>query len=156
MDNPNIELRETKDRGRGIFACAPIKKDEVIAEFDGAMYDYDYEDWNDDLADHVIQFERRKWRDSMGIAKYLNHSCDPNCGIKELFIIVAMRDISPGEELVWDYDMSEDNYHWDMDCHCGSPLCRGTIGAFRRLSQSIREKYRGYISDWLVKEYKLQ
>lgn len=155
MDNSKIQIQETANRGHGVFATAPIQKDEVIAEFEGEIYDYDYPDWNDELADHVIQFERRKWRDSTGIARKLNHSCDPNCGIHGLFTIVAMRDIAAGEELTWDYDMSEDNYHWDMDCHCGSPICRGAIGAFRNLPEESRRKYHGYISDWLVKEFHL-
>jgi SET domain-containing protein len=155
MDNPRVEVRDTEGHGKGLFAREAIKKDAVIAEFDGDIYEYDYADWTDELADHVIQFERKKWRDSKGIARYSNHSCEPNCGIKGLFQIVAMREIMPSEELTWDYDMSEDNYHWDMECRCGAATCRKKIGAFRNLPLEHRERYRGYISEWLVKEYGL-
>ncbi len=151
MDNPNVEVRKTKTQGQGVFASKLIKRDDVIAEFDGEIYDFDYHNWNDEIADHVIQFEKRKWRDSNGLARYVNHSCNPNCGIKSLFKIVAMRDIMPGEELTWDYDMSEDNYHWEMNCTCGAKQCRKKIGTYRNLPDDIREKYKGYISEWLLK-----
>lgn len=65
-----------------------------------------------------------------------------------------MRDIHVGEELTWDYDMTEDS-DWRMECRCGTPSCRKRIGSFASLPQSIREGYEGYISDWLVEKYRL-
>ena len=65
-----------------------------------------------------------------------------------------MRDIRAGEELLWDYDMSEDS-DWRMECRCGSVSCRKIIGAFSLTPQSVRDKYHGYISDWLVVKYGL-
>jgi SET domain-containing protein len=79
----------------------------------------------------------------------VNHSCDPNCGIHDRFKIVAMRDIAPGEEVTWDYGMTE-NYIWRMKCTCGSPLCRKTIGSYKTMPRAIRKKYKGYISEWLL------
>ncbi len=150
MDSKKVVVRKTADRGEGVFAQVKIKKGETIAAFDGVVYDFDYEDWNNDLYNHVIQFEPRRWRDSKGIARLINHSCDPNCGIHNLFKIVAMRDIAPGEEVTWDYEMTE-NYMWRMKCRCGSPLCRKTVGAYKNMPPATRKKYKGYISDWLLK-----
>lgn len=84
----------------------------------------------------------------------MNHSCEPNCGIKNLFSIVAMQDIQKGEELTWDYDIVEDS-DWRMECLCGSPICKKIIGSFGLVPKNIREKYKGYISEWLVKKYNL-
>ncbi len=151
MDSRKVVVRDAAGRGKGLFASAIIKKDEVVAVFDGAIYDRDWEDWNDDLYNHVIQFEQWRWRDSKGVARLINHSCDPNCGIRDLFKIVAMRDIAPGEEITWDYEMTE-NYQWRMKCRCGSPQCRKVIGAYRRMPPAVRRKYRGYISEWLTKK----
>jgi SET domain-containing protein len=151
MDSKKVVIRETATHGRGVFAAKKIKKGEVIAAFDGTTYDFDYEDWNDDLYNHAIQFEKRRWRDSKGIARLINHSCDPNCGIRDLFKVVAMRDVLPGEEITWDYGMTE-NYIWRMKCTCGSPLCRKTIGAYRTMPLAIRKKYKGYLSAWLLKK----
>jgi hypothetical protein len=38
-----------------------------------------------------------------------------------------MRDINPGEELTTDYALFDD-YDGAMECRCGTPSCRGTVG----------------------------
>ncbi|MGD0577135.1 MAG: SET domain-containing protein-lysine N-methyltransferase, partial [Candidatus Staskawiczbacteria bacterium] len=85
--------------------------------------------------------------------RFLNHSCDPNCGVKGKFQIVAMRDIENGEELTFDYEMTEDS-DWQMQCKCGSKLCRKVIGAYKNMPEFVKEKYKGYISEWLTEKYK--
>jgi hypothetical protein len=153
MDNPKVEVGKTGKYGKGVFAKFAIRKGEVIAAFDGKIYGYYSRGWTTDVNNHAIQFEERKWRDSAGIARRLNHSCQPNCGIKGLFRIVAMRDIKKGEELTWDYEMTEDNPTWRMRCRCGSKNCRKVIGAHRNMPEVVRKKYKGYISEWLVEKY---
>lgn len=152
MDNRKAKLKNTKKYGRGVFAHKKIKKGEVIAAFDGQIYDYDFEDWTDDLYNHAIQIDKRLWRDSKGMARYINHSCDPNCGIKKRIQVVAMRDILPGEEITWDYEMTEKNPHWRMKCRCGTPICRKVIGHHKNMPKQIRAKYKGFISSWITKE----
>ena len=148
--NNKVILKETKEIGKGLFAKENIEKGEIVAEFDGQIYEKGKTDWTDELRDHVIQFAINKWRDSNSIARYINHSCDPNCGVKDLFKIVAMRNIDSGEELTWDYEMTEDNDTWRMKCRCNSEICRKEIGAYRNMPEKIRIKYKGYISDWLI------
>lgn len=150
MDNPKAIIRKTKKYGKAVFAREKIRKGEIIAAFDGPILDDDFEPWTDDLYNHAIQFDKTMWRDSQGIARLLNHSCEPNCGIKGLFKIVAMRTILPGEELTWDYEMTEKNLHWKLKCKCGTSSCRKTIGNFKNMPKHIRQKYKGYISHWLV------
>ena len=149
-ENPAIEARPTRDRGIGVFAKQPIAAGTLIATFDGEVYSGTVaEDFPDHVQDYAIQFEETRVRDSEGIARYLNHSCDPNCGIVDRFSIVAMRDIGEGEELTWDYDMSE-NSDWNMQCRCGSHRCRGQIMGFRFLPPETRNRYEGFISDYLI------
>ena len=150
MDNPKVIVVKTKKYGKGVFADKLIKKGEIVATFDGKIYDDDFDDWTPDLLNHTIQFAKAKWRDSKGVARYLNHSCDPNCGIKKLFKVVAMRDIQPGEEITWDYEMTEKSDWWKLKCKCGTPICRKVIGNYRNMPRKIRQKYQGYISDWLL------
>lgn len=154
MDSKKVRVRNTKKYGKGVFAIADIRKGEIIAKFDGAILDEDFEPWTEDLLNHAIQFDKEKWRDSKGIARLVNHSCDPNCGIKDLFKIVAMRPISKGEQITWDYEMTEKNPWWRMKCRCGSPLCRKVIGSYSRMPLRTRRKYQGYISEWLLKKPK--
>jgi uncharacterized protein len=149
MNNPKIEVRKSKT-GKGVFAKERIKKGELLVTFDGKILGWNAS-WNRYQLHHAIQFEKRKWRLSDGIADKFNHSCEPNCGIKNLFDVVAMRDIKAGEELTWDYEMTEDNETgWFMRCKCGSKSCRKKIGAYRNMPATVRKKYKGYISGWLT------
>lgn len=149
-DSNKIEVRRTRDQGRGVFATAKIRKGEIVAVYDGEIYDDDFDGWTDDLLNHTIQFGKALWRDSKGVARLVNHSCDPNCGIKNYFKIVAMRTIQPGEQITWDYEMTEKSWWWRMKCRCGSPLCRKRIGNFKNMPRATREKYSGFISEWLL------
>lgn len=59
-------------------------------------------------------------------ARYINHSCDPNCDImitKRTIWIVAKRDIQEGEELSYNYGFTAKQYR----CSCGAKNCRGYI-----------------------------
>jgi len=151
MDNPKACVRRTRTRGKGVFAAADIRRGEVIAAFDGPVYDDSFEAWTDDLLHHAIQFDTAKWRDSVGIARLINHSCAPNCGIKKRFQIVAMRPIARGEEITWDYEMTERSWWWRMKCRCGSAECRKVIGSYSRMPARVRRRYKGFISSWLTR-----
>ncbi len=149
MDNPKIYLKETKKFGKGVFTRRAIRQGEVVAVFDGQRYDGRFKGWTEELLTHTIQYGRSQWRDSKGIARYLNHSCDPNCGIRGLFQVVARRDIAAGEQLTWDYEMTEKSDWFRLRCQCGSPKCRKVIGHHDRMPATVRSLYKGYLSYWL-------
>jgi hypothetical protein len=67
-----------------------------------------------------------------------------------------MRDIAPGEEILWDYEMTEDHPYWRLRCRCGTKSCRKIIGAYRNMPEATRKKYKGYISWWLTRKPKKQ
>lgn len=62
-------------------------------------------------------------------AKFINHSCDPNCEaqiIRGVIWFVALRDIPSGEEITFNYGY--DVEHWrEHPCRCGAPNCVGHI-----------------------------
>ena len=164
MDNPKAIVSSNKF-GRCVLAGAPIRKGEVVAEFDGItlprqefseLYASDPVRF-EEIRDHAIQIAEDVWRDSDGIARYLNHSCEPNCGIRGVSTLVAMRDINAGEEMTWDYEMTEDisGQLWKMKCECGHLSCRKEIGCFGNNREQLAKKYSGFISAWLVEKYKL-
>jgi len=69
-----------------------------------------------------------------GLARYINHSCDPNCSVDRWIVrgvprlaIFARRDIVAGEELSYDYKWERDEEQDPTPCLCVSPLCRGTL-----------------------------
>jgi SET domain-containing protein len=70
-------------------------------------------------------------------ARYINHSCSPNCEAvmedRRIFI-ESLRRIEPGEELSYDYRLELDAYERRKrrklyPCCCGSRRCRGTLAA---------------------------
>ncbi len=73
-------------------------------------------------------------------ARFLNHSCDPNCDVvieDGRLWIETLRDVEPGDELVYDYAYVLEERHSPAakrryPCHCGAATCRGTILAKKR------------------------
>ena len=66
----------------------------------------------------------------------------------ELVVYVSLRSISAGEELTFDYAMTDDE-PYEMKCLCGTPSCRGTITGFDWKKKEIQEKYDGHVS-WFI------
>lgn len=154
MDNKKVYTKDTGKYGKGLFAKGPIGKNEAIAVFDGKVYVATAASQlpNDPplyVQDHAIQIGQNEWRDTEGIGRYFSHSCEPNCGMKDNITVVTMRDVAPGEELSFDYAMTEDS-DWEMYCLCGTKSCRKIIKGYRYLPDSFRRKYEGYISPWLT------
>jgi SET domain-containing protein len=73
-------------------------------------------------------------------ARFINHSCDPNCDavVEDGRIwIETIRDVEAGEELAYDYAYVLAERHTPaakrrFPCHCGAARCRGTILARKR------------------------
>jgi hypothetical protein len=54
--------------------------------------------------------------------------------------IFALRDISAGEELLWDYNLYDDET--PAPCDCGSPKCRGTMYSREWMAKMRRQQAR--------------
>ena len=151
-----VEYRASSNFGGGLFATSEIAPGQIVASFDGDYWNWDKSvsdlpnESPDYTRDHTIQYAPGKSRDSAaGLGRYANHSCDPNCGIKNYFDLVAMRPIARGEQITWDYAMTEHN-DWFMTCRCGSPRCRKLITGYHNLPPEFRDAYKGFISQWLI------
>jgi hypothetical protein len=86
-----------------------------------------------------------------GPADWINHSCDPNAGLRGQISLVAMRDIRRGEEICFDYATSDGSDYDEFDCHCGSVLCRGRISGDDWQRRDLIERYEGYFSPYLAR-----
>ena len=78
----------------------------------------------------------------LSIQWYMNHSCDPNVGLDHHENFAALRNISSGEELVWDFGTGQHDPRWSMACKCGTANCRGVITGsdWRRPELQVRYK----------------
>lgn len=80
----------------------------------------------------------------------VNHSCDPNTGVKLNnlggYDLVAMRHIKNGEEITFDYAMTEWISIAVPDCKCNSNICRKKIEGGKYLSKDLLNKYDGFLA----------
>ncbi|MDE1924736.1 MAG: SET domain-containing protein-lysine N-methyltransferase [Patescibacteria group bacterium] len=93
--------------GRGLFAYSPIKKGTCVVEYFGRTLTEPEEYTSRSL--YLFEVTKKKTIDGNvkgNIAKYINHSCKPNCEAetyKGRVWIMAKRNIKVGEELAYDY-----------------------------------------------------
>ena len=139
-----IEVRQSTIQGRGVFALRKIKTGTRIIEYTGERISPDEETnrYDDDHMERHHTFLFTIDEDATidaarfgNAARFINHSCDPNCEAVEddrRIFIEAIRDIHPGEELSYDYNFEVDEVDTPelrnfYVCRCGAPDCRGTI-----------------------------
>jgi len=141
--------------GRGLVATEAIGKDEVVAVKGGHIVSTaTLRSLSDRLRNSEIQITDDLHLAALADEEYepvmllINHSCDPNVGFAGNIVLVAMRDIRPGEELTTDYALFDD-YDGSMSCQCGTPLCRGVITGHDWRRPDLQRKYRGYFSWYL-------
>ncbi|EDV38439.1 uncharacterized protein Dana_GF19475, isoform A [Drosophila ananassae] len=136
----NVYLARSKIQGLGLYAARDIEKHTMIIEYIGEVIrtevseirEKQYESKNRGI--YMFRLDEDRVVDatlSGGLARYINHSCNPNC-VTEIvevdrdvrIIIFAKRKIYRGEELSYDYKFDiEDDAH-KIPCACGAPNCR--------------------------------
>ncbi len=139
-----LEVRPSKIQGLGAFAAAEIPAGTRIIEYSGERISPAEADrrYDDDSVEHprvlLFNVDSRTVIDAAvggNEAQFINHSCEPNCAAvtdKKHVYIEALRDIEPGEELLYDYNLTrngDDTPEMEQRyaCHCGAPSCRGTM-----------------------------
>ena len=135
--------------GNGIFALEPINKGELVAVFGGVVYEWDtFIHLPERERSLCIQVEERLFLvpRPIGEGDYVNHSCNPNAGLSGQIGLVAMRDVKTGEEVCFDYAMSDTMPYDEFDCGCGQPNCRGRVGGNDWQKLELQKRYAGFFS----------
>jgi hypothetical protein len=150
--SPKTEKRESAIDGRGLFARQEIAAGEVVVVKGGyVLTKAQRDELGKKLGPAEIQITEDLFigpvarRQREGGMMHLNHCCEPNLGVQGQVVYVALRDIAAGEELTFDYAMTDDE-PYEMNCRCGRPSCRGTITGFDWRRTEIQHKYFGYFS----------
>ncbi len=148
--------------GRGLTALATIGAGEIVAIKGGhivttaVLQSLPERLRNSEIqiADgfHLAALEEAEYEPVM---LFINHSCEPNVGFAGNIILVAMRDISAGEELTTDYALFDD-HDAAMECRCGVPSCRGTVSGRDWQRPNRQTKYGSYFSSYLVRRMSSQ
>src|SRR5690606_23722497 len=154
-----FEVRRSKIHGKGVFATRRIPKGTRLIEYKGERITWEEADrrYDDSIQPHhtfLFAVDDKTVIDGGRYgndARWINHSCDPNCEAVEedgRIFIETIRDIEPGEELTYDYSYILDEPHTAAvkaryPCYCGSPKCRGTIlGNKRRFRERMAREER--------------
>ena len=152
-----LKLINSRIHGRGVIASKAIPKGQRIIEYTGervtnAEADRRYP-FDEGKPQHTFLFSvnSRTIIDAAyggNVARFINHSCDPNCEsvIERGHVYIhALRDIEPGEELGYDYWFVLEEPHNAANkalypCRCGSRNCRGTLLADKRKARDYLGK----------------
>ena len=145
-----VVLTQTVDRGYGMQALAPISSGSLIIEYCGEVISHDecyrrlssydlmgvHDFYMMELSSHLMLDARQQGN----AARFINHSCDPNCGTQVWTVgsqqrvgIFALRDIEVGEEITYNYRAQTFNARGQHNnvvqaCRCGASNCSSFLG----------------------------
>jgi hypothetical protein len=159
--NKKIKIGNAGKKGRGLFSNAPITAGEIIIVQSGQIvsdrriteliFKPFYSICVQVEEDAHICPEELDTEKMDGIF-LINHSCSPNCGFRGQITLVAMRDIQVGEEITYDYVMTDANEGLpceNIECLCGSDNCRHIITGNDWRRKDLQERYKGYFSTFI-------
>ncbi len=104
---------------------------------------------------HAIQVEEGLYlapRETLHDADYFNHSCEPNAGLSSAISLSALRLIEAGEEVCFDYAMSDGSPYDEFECYCSSLQCRGIVTGNDWKRPELQTRYHGYFSPYLARK----
>lgn len=156
--NPKLEVKPSKIQGKGVFAIKDIKKGETVSVFGGhVMMMNELKHLPKKIQDEGIQVDKKcvlgvKKMSEIEDASFFNHSCEANAGCKGQISLIAMRNISKGEEVTFDYAMDLSDAKWyKMKCNCCSKNCRKVITDQDWKNPLLQKRYKGYFQ-WYIQE----
>lgn len=143
-----FELRKSSEKGEGVFATKSFKAGEIV------MVGVIKEALSGNHS-HASQIGENEYVLHAGLITKVNHSCNPNCGIRVNEMgahnFVARQNICINEEITFDYAMR--NYgvdYFPKQCMCGSEKCRGRITGWKDLPSENKKEYEGFVAPYLL------
>jgi hypothetical protein len=138
-----------------VVAAADIQKGELVSLWGGQVIAKDKLDPSmPRFTQRVIQIDEGLYlltAENKEPNDCFNHSCEPNLGFTGQIGLVAMRNISTGEELTFDYAMSDGEPYDEFECLCEKPNCRKKITGNDWKLPELWKKYDGYFSSYLAR-----
>lgn len=158
-----VEVVKTEDRGHGVRSNRCFEPNQIIMEYTGEIIteaecerrmNEKYKDnevrrylrpidedvWlmSPSQCYYLMAFDQNMIIDATtgSIARFVNHSCDPNCrmekwivhGQPRMALFAGDKPIMTGEELTYDYNFDPFSAKNVQKCLCGSLNCRGILG----------------------------
>ena len=156
---PKAQIRVTPGKGSGSFAISKISKGEIVASFGGhVVYQSELANYSADRVSRSLQLNSDQYLLSGDVPEagdMINHSCGPNCGIAGTSSVQALRDIEIGEELTFDYAMSDSSQYDEFNCACEKEGCRQKVTGMDWQKKDLQAKYSNYFSAYIESLIKL-
>ena len=140
-------IKKTKQKGQGVFTKKAYKAGQLVHNLSGDRLRASQIDVRIEAGlettDDPLQISRQMYIDLDELSRTFNHSCDPNCGIRQETKLFAIRDIKAGEEITYDYSTTVPKYKswWKMRCHCGASNCRKVISSYNKIPKKQLDRY---------------
>ncbi|KAI3383040.1 hypothetical protein SNEBB_006894 [Seison nebaliae] len=135
-----LNVYKSKIHGRGLFTLRDISVGQPLIEYGGTVVRYILCDVKERVYDsqgigcYMFSIDNHEAIDATlegNRARFINHSCDPNCESRICFangsnhiIILAMKNIRKAEELTYDYQFSIEANSTKIPCLCAAKNCR--------------------------------
>ncbi|MFZ1988096.1 MAG: SET domain-containing protein [Minisyncoccia bacterium] len=157
MKKAQLAIKKSPIHGYGVFAQQSLKKGQFISELKGARVVYEskilglsnrYPDW--------IGIGKNTWIDPVDEFEYLNHSCNPNAGLKgnRILKLYALRNIAEGEEITIDYAITEEDPDYCFEnFEPEHEYYRRFVGPIQTLPRDVYERYLPFIPERFKKVY---
>ncbi|EXJ92609.1 histone-lysine N-methyltransferase ASH1L [Capronia epimyces CBS 606.96] len=142
--NVGVEVIKTVDRGHGVRSNRTFDPNQIIVEYTGEIITQEECErrmktmYKDNECYYLMLFDQNMIIDATrgSIARFVNHSCDPNCrmekwtvnGKPRMALFAGDRGIMTGEELTYDYNFDPYSQKNVQVCRCGAWNCRGVLG----------------------------
>lgn len=126
--------------GQGLFARQHFRPAETILDLTGPAVPADRAR-HSEQSFNLLQVGPHTYLELEEPGVFINHSCEPNVGVVDDTVLIALRDIAPGEEIRFDYSTTMSEQFETMQCRCGTASCRGVVGDFHDLSAAVKDRY---------------
>ncbi len=147
-ENRGVAVRETADRGRGVFALVAFAPGALVARGRPIAP-------SPTRTRHSLQLDWNRHALFDEPSCLINHSCDPNTGVRDNpqggYDFVALRAIAPGDEISFDYATTEYESVAVPECLCGAPACRGRSGGYTFLPDDHPAVRAGLIAGYIAR-----
>ena len=137
-----LYVAPSKIAGLGVYSRIKIRANQPIIQYVGELMRERIADLRESRYDqeghygtYIFRIEGEQVIDATtigGMARFINHSCDPNCiskrislGDKISIVIFSKKEINIGEELSYDYKLPYEDISKRIPCNCGASNCRG-------------------------------
>ncbi|HEX5132337.1 MAG TPA: SET domain-containing protein [Candidatus Krumholzibacteria bacterium] len=151
--SPKLEGKLINGKGgRAVIAREKIRMGDVLVVWGGEVIDgLALRSMSEDKYRLALQIEEDLYllTSNEGPADWVNHSCNPNAGLRGQIVLVAMRDIRAGEEITFDYATSDGSAYDEFECGCGARTCRKHVTGDDWRLPELQSRYAGYFSPYL-------